>query len=406
MPQNNSPGAELGRRLAALTLGKKPGKPKPGGPPADTSGLPKPPPIESAGNLVQEKLPEITQQAVGEEGARAGLMGEKVGATEQSIKDSMAESERMGKELGYTSFEQEQKNQHDISIQRQELDRLPAQVKAEASAALDSFKDYADKNIAAQTDFANKTMAEVGRGQSMAMESAVQGAQGIINNQISQISSDPSIPPSQKQAMINQVKMQGAMTVGPIIGSTILEFNKLHADTAVSFGNQISNLRGQAVQGAATIGESGMRMTADAFRATAEIGSQLTQLSVNDRHQYVNERTQIATSRWQAQQTGNQTLMALLPEYESTIPLYSDIYADELATNVQAIQMDNSLNMGMWGMQLTSVQAQLAAMNARWNSLQSAVSGIPVIGPIASAAVGVMGAFQPTPAPQPGFNYA
>ena len=392
---------ELGRRLWGNVLGRKPKKAG-----EDRSGLPPPPDLEARGEFIQEQTPAITQQARQEEGQRAGIMQQEVGDLASELQQTDYDIGQRSREDIFASQQAHAQNQQDIQRTQQVVADLPGRVTQQVHEARADLNRYLGTQIGAQEEWAKGAMADVSKGQSMAMEAAVQSSQATINNQIAQINANPDIPPSQKQQMINQVRMQGAMQMGPIIGSTILEFNKLHADTAVNFGNQLTSLRGAAVGQMGQFETAGMGAITGAQQAAAQMGSQLTQLQVNDRNQYIADRNQIHSARFQAENSNNQLMLAMLPEYESTVPIYSSIMQDDLAANVLAMSMDNEDALKLYGMQLQTIMQQMQQQSQRFNALSGALSMIPgPAGMIASAGVGLLGAFQKNPAPQPGWGF-
>lgn len=394
----------IGQALIKRLSGQGQAQPKQGGKPRDTSGLPTPPQTTSPGNTIRDAAKDIKSQAHQEETQRAGIMATNVQGLAQDIDLDKRQADNRFEGLEEGATQNFQDNQQRILGQQLAVAGMPSRVRQEAQNALQQFKDYAGGQIAEQQKFADQVLSQVAKGQSLAMESAVQGSQAQINNQINMINSDPNIPPSQKATMVSQVRMQGAMTVGPIIGSTILEFNKLQSETATNFGNQLASLRQGAVSGAGALGQTGLSEVGGSFRAAAELGNQLTQMSINNADTIANQRLAINTARWQAEQSGNQMQLALLPELESTIPMYSSIYMDDLTAQVEAMNYDNQHALNTYGMGMTTMMYQQQRNDQRFNALSGLLGMIPGVGPYLQAGVGALGAFQQAPSPQPGWG--
>ena len=147
----------------------------------------------------------------------------------------------------------------------------------------------------------------------MAAQSAIQGIQGNINNQVSQIQSNPNLTAGQKANMIAQVKLAGASSIAPAIGANQLAFNQLASTTATNFANITGSIQNQitASQGQLT----GMQGNAfsQAKVAVGQMTNQLLEIDANSSAAFANSQANLLGMRTQAEMSGNTLLANILP---------------------------------------------------------------------------------------------
>lgn len=390
----NDPGVQFANWLGSLFNPKG----KPGQNPEGRPAIPKAPPT---GATIEGARPGITQQATSEEQQRLDEGNRMSGLAEGMGAEATQDTEQATTSYDQTlnaNYAQHQQNQAAVQDQQQKLEAMPGQVQEVVQTAKQDFQTFAQEGLGQVTARADQAIADVAKGQGYALQAATQGIQGNIQAQVNAISSDPNIPPAQKAQLINQVKVQGAMALGPAVGSTILEFNKLQAETAVQMNSQITSAINQATSSYGALSQQGMQVEAGALEAARTIGATLTQMSINDNNQYIQNKTAINAARFQAEMTNNQFQLALLPERERPIPMFSTVMMDDLNMQVSAMREEFMLLSQQYGMQMGEMMAQRATWDSRFNLLSSAFGMIPgPVGMIGAAGAGLVGAFgQPT----------
>ncbi|KKN39471.1 hypothetical protein LCGC14_0743000 [marine sediment metagenome] len=278
-----------------------------------------------------------------------------------------------------------------IVTQMEDLKNLPAAAITEFERLRGEFDLIADASFERTDANRREALAGVMQGRSQAMEAAVQGVQGNVNNQIAQIQSNTNLTDSQKQSMISQVQLAGATSMGPIIGTSVLAFNQLAADVAVSFGEIVGNLEGVGLQVKGQL----MGMQGDAFaNAQVEVGrmtNQLLDIQAGADAAFANSQGQLLAIRSQAE-LGNNTLLAeLLPALETPYLDFTAATANAAATAL-TIMMDNfNLKLGEF-----SIRMDIAALREQrgtpgWRIIQGIMEGLSV-GGRAGAFLGGVGA--------------
>ncbi|KKM90948.1 hypothetical protein LCGC14_1233490 [marine sediment metagenome] len=278
-----------------------------------------------------------------------------------------------------------------IVTQMEDLKNLPAAAITEFEKLRGEFDLIADASFERTEGNRREALAGVMQGRSQAMEAAVQGVQGNINNQIAQIQSNTNLTDSQKQSMIAQVQLAGATSMGPIIGTSVLAFNQLAADVAVSFGEIVGNLEGVGLQVKGQL----MGMQGDAFAsAQVEVGrmtNQLLDIQAGADAAFANSQGQLLGIRAQAE-LGNNTLLAeLLPALATPYMNFTDAAANAAAT-AQTIMMDDfQLKLGDDVMQLNIAALREQQGTFGWRIIQGIMEGLSV-GGRAGAFLGGVGA--------------
>ncbi len=160
---------------------------------------------------------------------------------------------------------------------------------------------------------------QVMEGRTAAMQAAVQGIQGNINASIAKIQSDPNLTQAQKASMVAQVKLAGASSMAPAIGETILGFNTLAADVAVSFGGFANDIEGGIVSEMGAFGRAEADVFARATVASREITSQLLGIQANSDTAFATATATLEGIRSQAEMSGNQLLLDNLPNLDDPV---------------------------------------------------------------------------------------
>lgn len=403
-------GGSRGRSGLAAGLANlfRPKKPKGGGTTTQGETGPQYPQGTGRGEAIREAQPGIVAAATTEEQQRLSEGNRMAGLGDtlsREVGGAVQQAENSYQNLFEANYNIHQQNQADIDEQQRLTTELPNQVRAEADAAKQDFATFANQGIETITQRADKALDDVSRGQGYALTAATQGAQANIENQVAAISADTNIPPSQKAAMISQVKMQGAMQVGSVVGETVLSFNKLQADTAVAMNGQITNAINQATSSYGALTQQGLQSVTAAMEGARQLGIQLTGLSLNDNQQYLANREVITSKRFEAQMTGNNLQLALLPERERPIPMFSQVKLGDLSMTLDAAGADAQDLRERFGMDMAFQMMQYQAQIQQNNILSSMIGALfpGKAGGTASTLVGgVLNLFQPQ-MPQPGF---
>ena len=221
-------------------------------------------------------------------------------------------------------------------------------------------------------------MAGVFKGQSAAMQAAVQGIQGQVNNQVAQINANLNLTPAQKQQMISQVKMQGAASMGPAVGQTVLQFNQLAATTATAFGQMATQIQGAGLQGAAGITESGMNLFASTTQAANNIASNLLATQAQSDNNLVSSLTNLESTRSTLELGGEQLRASLLPVQGEAVPDYLGVSLLGLEANNGLWKQDAQQLAGTYGIQVMGQMAKEQGMMSLMNVLLQ--SGVALLG--------------------------
>ncbi len=319
----------------------------------------------------------VHDEAVGISEDIRGSMEDIGGALDTELEDNQARQDAFDLEL---------------ETARSELENLPANAITEFERLRGEFDTLADASFARTDAARQEALNNVMVGRSQAMEAAVQGVQGNVNNQISQIRSNPNLTSAQKQSMISQVSLQGAMSMGPIIGSSVLAFNQLSADVSMKFGEISGNLEATA------LGVKGqlMGMQGSAFaNAQVEVGrmtNELLNIQASADASYTNSQSQLLGMKSEVDMAGNGLLAQLLSAMATP---YLDLTA---ATNnayitASTIMMDQfQLEAGEFQMKLNIAAIRESSGNWVSRLVDGIFSGFSVAGNKKGAALGAIGA--------------
>lgn len=352
-------------------------------------------PTELGQRVVEEEFAteEARLAAAQEDQARAqGVAGDVRASTEATVGDIEETREDLAarQEEFDTRLAAQSENLQDIPNQiTSEFERLREEFGAEADASFD--------RIDVQREAA---LAGVMQGRSQAMEAAVQGVQGNVNNQIAQIQANGSLTDSQKQSMISQVRLQGATSMGPIIGASVLQFNQLAADVATKFGSITGQLEGIGLQVKGQL----IGMQGEAFAsAQVEVGrmtNQLLDIQASSDASYANSQGQLLAIRSQAEMAGNGLMVELLPAMATP---YLDLTgATNAAFSVATgLMMDQfQLDAGSFAMDLNIAALREQQGNFLSRLVEGFFSGFAVAGNKKGGILGAVGAISGGQGPQ------
>ncbi len=222
--------------------------------------------------------------------------------------------------------------QESIANQAEKLDAIPGEIKAEFEglrAQLNVERDASFERVEGQRA---EALGQVMKGRSAAMQAAVQGIQGNINNQIGAIKSNPNLTDAQKAGMVAQVRMSGAGAIAPAIGQTVLGFNNLAANVATTFGQITGQLETTGLSLSANLSGQQGQAYADAQTAVGEMANQLIDIDANSSAAFAQAQSQLMGTRANARMTSNDILLRTLPEQGTP-------YADFTGSHVAAFEI-------------------------------------------------------------------
>ena len=250
----------------------------------------------AAGQLTAEEADKAKADTLA--GDVAASRDETTGKIDTAITDVQADQERF---------------QANLETAGDELEKIPEAISSEFSRLRDEFDVKASTAFDQIDTQREAALGEVWKGQSMAAQSAIQGIQGNINNQVSQIQSNPNLTAGQKANMIAQVKLAGASSIAPAIGANQLAFNQLASSTATNFANITGSIQTQitASQGQLT----GMQGNAysQAKVAVGQMTNQLLEIDANASAAFANSQANLLGMRSEAEMSGNTLLADILP---------------------------------------------------------------------------------------------
>lgn len=258
-----------------------------------------------------------------------------------------------------------------------DLKKIPGLVEDKFDQISDDFGAVADASFDRLDSNREDALAEVDRGRSAAMQAAVQGIQGNVNNQIATINSNPNLTQAQKASMTAQVRLAGASSMAPAIGSTILGFNQLAVEVHTKFGAISGQIQGQILQGEAAIGIAGGQAFATAQVAVGQMTNQLLEIDANAAVGFANAQSQLLATRSHATMTSNDLLLRLLPEQSTP-------YIDLTGSATVAYEIGKDLMLSQWEM-----DAQASAMELTRMAMAS-MKGDPISNMFMGAASGFM----------------
>lgn len=261
--------------------------------------------------------------------------------------------------------------QENIQQQQEQLQQIPEQISSEFERLRGEFDQQASTAFDRIDTQREDALGQVMQGRSMAMQAAVQGIQGNVNTQVSQIQANPNLTEAQKQSMIAQVRLQGASSMAPAIGQTVLQFNQLAADTATKFGAITGQIQSTVLtQQAGLIGMQGQAF-AQAQTAVGQMTNQLLEIDANSSVAFAQAQGQLLNMRSQAEMMSNDVLLRLLPEQSTP-------YADFTGSAATQYQVSNDIIKGQFAMDLQSfgMEVQLAMLQSmQGNPMQNLAIG-------------------------------
>ena len=237
-----------------------------------------------------------------------------------------------------------------------ELEKIPEAITSEFGRLREEFDVKASTAFDQIDTQRGAALGEVWKGQSMAAQSAIQGIQGNINAQVSQIQSNPNLTAGQKANMISQVKLAGASAIAPAIGANQLAFNQLASSTATNFANITGTIQNQitASQGQLT----GMQGNAysQAKVAVGQMTNQLLEIDANASAAFANSQANLLGMRSQAEMSGNTLLANILPmqgqpwaDYTTSANMRFEfetgLLKEQFAMDLQSGSMDATIKM-------------------------------------------------------------
>lgn len=358
----------LGGIAALASAARESRKPKPSEVIKEAVG--EPPDIQGELGPRREEFVESVQRT--EEERVAGAQEDAMRARREGgrivgdTKDLVGDIEGVRAQLG----EQFADLEEGIQDQRDQLGALPGQVREEFEGIRETFREQVSGSLGRMGGFREEALADVYKGQSLAMDSAVQGIQGTINTQVSQIRGNPNLTESQKQQMIAQVKLGGAMQMGPAIGATQLQFNQLAADTATKFGNIIGGLETAGLSGEAQLGGLQGQAFTQASIAAGQLGNQLLELEKSTADSWAAGQSQLLGLRSQAENLRNRAMIDLLPQMNTPVMNYSAPAQADLQTMKELLQLDFANRLGVGALEVQGLAANALAGNPFMNVAQ------------------------------------
>lgn len=327
-------------------------------------------------------MTEADQQVQSENAQKDYAMG-----IDQSVQDTQ---DRVGQNI--EGLQGEARGMHDqFTTERQALSEtvagLPAEIERKFDANIDEFQQRITSSQGIIDQKESAALSQVMVGKSQAMAAAVQGTQGQVNSQIAQINANPSLTDSQKAQMTAQVRMQGAASIGPQVGATVLQFNELAANTAVAFGNMTTQIQGTGLQGMASLYEAEAKSFAETNIAAAQLGAQLLQTQSNADNNYITAQSNLEATRANIDMMGDQLRASLIPEMGVPYPQYSNAMMTGLQMDFDLAKQEFQGIMGQYGFQMAAWQAQQQAKGGFFQSL--AAIGSTMGGPMGQGLMGL-----------------
>lgn len=204
--------------------------------------------------------------------------------------------------------------QREMGRARDEIDRIPTEITNEFDRLREEFGEAADASFDRIDSERGEALTNAEYGRSEAMQAAVQGIQGNVNNQVAQIMANPDLTQSQKQSMVAQTRLAGASSIAPAIGQTVLGFNQLSADIATKFGAITGQIESTIVAAKAELTGLQGSAFAQAQTAVGQMTTQLLEIEVGASASFASSQNQLLATRSHATMTGNEILLRTLPE--------------------------------------------------------------------------------------------
>lgn len=359
-----SAGSRLGEALAALMSGKKGGKKpdlgdsRPG--PTDFTKVTQP----HRDTLMRVGLEDIGRQEQAQEQNIAQAQGLSADMNNRFVR-GQGRLEGLDEDI-QSSTQDTLRGFNKVAGQAADLPGATRQQVYESEAR---FGRMLDERLGTITERADQALGDVMKGHEWAMQSAVQGIQGNVNNQVAQINADPNLSPTQRQQMISQVRMQGSMQLAPAVGQTILAFNTLQAQTATQLTNTIASAQTAAMGLQGQMATAGMTQITGAQTASAQLGTEIQKMMGDTRQSSMAMRSTVEGLRQQAINSNDQNQLALLPHREQEAILYSPVYQQDVGMALNAFQMDMAERWQDLGFQYMMQMQQQAKKDSMVNNL-------------------------------------
>lgn len=345
---------------------------------AADAGLPIPPQLPEFREEFQEGVDRVTDERLGAEQSRVDAQTE----TAQGARDisSGIQAEvgavrgQIGRERSELAGEQATFRQ-DLETRQQELSTLATDVKGEFDSIRTDFNSAVSGALTDVRGAQSQALNGVYTGQAQAMQAAVQGIQGNVNTQIAQINGNPNLTAAQKQQMINQVKMTGAMALAPAIGATQLQFNTLATNVNTQFGQMLTQVEQAGLAGRTQLGTAGGQAFAAASNAMNQMSNQILELGQSSDLAFSSQQQSLIGLRNQASNIGNQLMTQILPETTMPYHDYGDIYAENLQNNVDLVKLDIKTSLEQFGLDATLAQMALAIGTPNERLFEAALAG-------------------------------
>jgi len=309
--------------------------------------------------LANNALGALETQAEGEFDAAAK---DKAAADAQieTIQGQTAESTREFDDLGNRIQSAEEVFQGKIDTAQTAIADVAAKSKAEFDRLSDTLATNQAIAVGRLDQKESAALGAVMEGRAAAMQAAVSGIQGNVATSLAEIQANPNLSESQKASMSAQVRLTGASALAPAIGANILEFNKLGAQVATSFANNLTNIEntGQQVRGAfaQTAGTSNTK----ALLATKEMTNQLLNISSNATAAFTNAQSTLLASQSHAQMVGNDLELRTMAEFGTPTYQGANVAIEAYNTGVDLVKRDMANLAAGEGLRLAALSVELS----------------------------------------------
>lgn len=363
--------------------GSRPGMPAPRG-----STVPEAPELPE-----EERQAAVDAQRQLEEDEFAAKEKDKVLADQRET-DFRADTDELVRLIDEARIDQDEDRVRfllELKDAKEAIQSIPEEVDAKFEKLREEFGVESDASFDRLDSQLADALTGAEEGRSLAMQAAVQGIHGTINSEVAKIMANPNLTQSQKQSMVSQVRLSGASSLAPVVGQTVLAFNQLSADIAMSFGTVFGALEGVVISTKGTlIGEQGQAF-AQVQIAVGQITAQLLDIDASASASYTTSSNQLLATRSHAVLTGNQLLLDLLPEQSTP---YLDITGSTLldyVTKTDLAKDQFALDAGSYAMRVTIDMLREDQGNPFWNIVLGGFEGLAT-GGLGGAALGAAGA--------------
>jgi len=301
-----------------------------------------------------ERTEEARFQAAREDQQRADLLGETIRQdTDEAVSEVDEERDRLLQS-------QEELNQR-IDENEARIDQIGENVDNQFQQAQEQFRTASQAALSNVREDRDDALKDVYRGQNAAAEAAVAGVHGQVRSAMARIDSNQNLSPAQKEQMKAQVSMNGALNLNAAVGQNMLQFNTLAANTATQFGQILGGLESVTLQGEAGLGQARAQASLEAQTAAAELGNELVGIRANADQAYSAQQGNLLMLRTQAQLTGNELAVNLLPAQASPYIDYSGSALTNLDTLSGLLTKQFSGELGVSALDVQAMAAKAAA---------------------------------------------